>query len=53
MEDITTLLPGRMIKLSSTVSTPVTLWSGGIAAFEGSLARSGDRLAVTIAAAIV
>ena len=53
VEDITTLLPGRMITLSSTVSTPVTLWSGGIAAFEGSLARSGDRLAVTIAAAIV
>lgn len=52
VEDITTLRPGRMITLSSTVSTPVTLWSGGIAAFEGSLARSGDRLAVTIAAAI-
>jgi hypothetical protein len=28
----------------------VTLWSGGVAAFEGKLARSGDRLAVSITA---
>lgn len=52
VEDIANLRPGRMITLSSTVSTPVTLWSGGVAAFQGSLARSGDRLAVTIATAI-
>jgi flagellar motor switch protein FliM len=48
VEDITVLRPGKLISLSSTVSSPVTLWSGGVAAFEGKLARSGDRLAVSI-----
>jgi flagellar motor switch protein FliM len=50
VEDITALMPGKLISLSSTVSSPVTLWSGGVAAFEGKLARSGDRLAVSITA---
>ena len=52
VEDIMVLIPGKLISLSSTVSTPVTLWSGGVAAFEGSLARSGNRLAVSITAAV-
>lgn len=51
VEDITNLRPGKMIELSSTVMTPVTLWSGGVAAFEGRLARNGDRFAVTITSA--
>jgi flagellar motor switch protein FliM len=50
VEDITALVPGKLISLSSTVCSPVTLWSGGVAAFEGKLARSGDRLAVSITA---
>lgn len=48
VERIASLQLGQMVTLSSTVTTPVTLWSGGVAAFEGSLARSGDRLAVRI-----
>jgi flagellar motor switch protein FliM len=50
VEDITGLTPGKLVCLSSTVSSPVTLWSGGVAAFQGKLARSGDRLAVSITA---
>ena len=50
VEDIANLRPGRMIALSSTVSAPVTVWSGGVAAFEGKLARAGDRLAVSLTA---
>lgn len=52
LEDISGLRPGRLIELSSTVSSPVTLWSGSVAAFHGRLARNGDRLAVAISAAI-
>jgi flagellar motor switch protein FliM len=52
VEHLTALRPGEMIALSSTVSTPVTLWSGGVAAFRGNLARSGDRLAVIITSAV-
>lgn len=51
VEDVASLRPGKMITLSSTVSTPVTVWSGGVAAFEGKLARAGDRLAVSLTAA--
>lgn len=49
--EITALRPGRMIELSSSVTTPVTMWSGGVAAFEGRLVRAGDRLAVSIKSA--
>jgi flagellar motor switch protein FliM len=52
VEDIVDLRPGRLIELTSTVSTPVVLWSGGVAAFEGRLARAGDRLAVSITASL-
>lgn len=52
VEDITRLQPGRLIELSSTAATPVTVWSGGVAAFEGRLLRAGDRLAVSITAAL-
>lgn len=48
LEDISGLRPGRLIELSSTVSASVTVWSGGVAAFQGRLARNGDRLAVAI-----
>ena len=50
--DVTSLRPGRMIELSSTATSPVTIWSSGVAAFEGRLMRAGDRLAVSITAAI-
>ena len=50
VEDIASLRPGKMIALSSSVSAPVTVWSGGVAAFEGKLARAGDRLAVSLTA---
>ncbi len=52
VEDIARLKPGRMIELSSTVATPVRLWSGGVAAFEGKLARAGDKLAISITAPV-
>lgn len=52
LDDISGLRPGRLIELSSTVLSPVTLWSGSVAAFQGRLARSGDRLAVAISTAI-
>lgn len=48
--EVTGLRPGRMIELASTAATPVTLWSGGVAAFEGRLLRAGDRLAISITA---
>ena len=51
VEEIAGLRPGQLLALSSTVATPVKLWSGGVAAFEGSLARSGDHLAVNITSA--
>lgn len=48
LQDISGLKPGRLIELSSTAASPVTVWSGGVAAFQGRLARSGERLAVSI-----
>jgi flagellar motor switch protein FliM len=52
VEDIASLRPGQLLALSSSVTTPVRLWSGGVAAYEGTLARSGERLAVCITAAV-
>lgn len=52
LEEISRLRPGRLIELSSTVSSPVTVWSGSVAAFHGRLARNGDRLAVAISSAL-
>lgn len=40
--------PGKLIELSATAMMPVTVWSGGVAAFQASLGRSNDRYAVTI-----
>jgi flagellar motor switch protein FliM len=48
LEEISGLRPGRLIELSSTVAGSVTVWSGSVAAFQGRLARNGDRLAVAI-----
>lgn len=48
VQQIATLTPGMQLELSSLVSAPVTVWSGGIAAYRGTLARAGERLAVRI-----
>lgn len=49
---ISALEPGRFVALSATATAPVILWSGGVAAYEGVLARNGERLAVTITSAV-
>lgn len=43
---------GRLVALTATAASPVTVWSGGVAIYEGQLARQGDRLAVTLTAAL-
>lgn len=48
LEAITSLRLGQLVPLAATVTAPVTLWSGGVAAYQGALGRSGERLAVTI-----
>ena len=48
LEEISGLRAGTLIELSSTVAGSVTVWSGSVAAFQGRLARNGDRLAVAI-----
>lgn len=39
---------GALVELSSLADAPVTLWSGGVPAFEATLARAGERYAVKI-----
>lgn len=53
LEVIAGLTPGSLVPLAATAGSPVTLWSGGIAAYEGLLGRNGNRLAVTISSAAV
>lgn len=52
VEAIAGLRPGLHLALSATATAPVTLWSGGVAAYLARLGRSGDRFAVTITAAL-
>jgi flagellar motor switch protein FliM len=52
VEDISNLAPGRLLELASTASMPVTVWSSGVAAYQGTLARAGDRLAVCLTTAL-
>ena len=48
VEEITALLPGAHVRLAATTAASVVVSSGGTPVFTGSLARSGDRLAVRI-----
>lgn len=48
LETIAGLSVGKLVELSSRVTAPVIVWSGGVAAYEAVLARSGERLAITI-----
>lgn len=52
LETVAALRPGRHLALSATTATPVIVWSGGVAAYRGSLGRNGDRFAVTVTAAL-
>ncbi|MCB1378763.1 MAG: FliM/FliN family flagellar motor switch protein [Alphaproteobacteria bacterium] len=46
---LSSLVPGYVLQLRSTVHTPVMVLSGGIPLFVGHLAKIGDRLAVRVA----
>ncbi len=48
LQDIANLREGQLLELRSTVTSSVTVWSGSVASFGGTLARQGDRLAVLI-----
>ena len=48
VETLAGLEPGKLVALTAAALSPVTVWSGGIAAFHGKLARSGDKLAVEL-----
>lgn len=52
VEELSTLSPGKLLELTSTASMPVTVWSSGVAAYQGTLARAGDRLAVCLTNAL-
>lgn len=52
VEEISGLAPGKLLELASTASMPVTVWSSGVAAYQGTLARAGDRLAVCLTHAL-
>ncbi|MCA3561421.1 MAG: FliM/FliN family flagellar motor switch protein [Aestuariivirga sp.] len=52
LDAIAGLRPGKLIAFSATAGNPVTLWSGGVAAYEATLGRTGDRYAVTITTAL-
>ncbi|MCA3554229.1 FliM/FliN family flagellar motor switch protein [Aestuariivirga sp.] len=52
LDAIAGLRPGKLIALTATAGSPVTLWSGGVAAYEATLGRTGDRYAVTITTAL-
>jgi len=51
LDAIAGLKRGSLVPLSATATSPVTVWSGGVAAYEGLLGRNGNRLAVTITSA--
>ncbi len=48
LHEMLTLKPGSLLRLNATASGPVILSCGTVAAFEGTLARSGDHLALTL-----
>lgn len=48
LEVLVGLRAGTLVPLSSRVTGPVIVWSGGVAAHEARLVRNGERLAVTI-----
>jgi flagellar motor switch protein FliM len=50
VEDIASLAPGRLLRLSATAASPVIVSSAGNPVFAASLAHSGERLAVRIIA---
>jgi flagellar motor switch protein FliM len=52
VDEIASLIPGGLVRLSATTASPVIVSSGGTPLFEASLARSGDRLAVRITAPV-
>jgi len=52
VDDIAGMRPGTLINLTATASSPVIVWSGDVAAYEATLGRNGDKLAITIASAI-
>ncbi len=52
LDTLASMQPGKLIALAATTAQPVTVWSGGIAAYEATLGRSGDRYAVTLVRAI-
>lgn len=52
LDAIASMQPGKFIPLRATAVTPVTIWSGGVAAYQATLGRNGDRFAVTISASL-
>lgn len=48
VSEISRLVPGQLLTLRSSVTTPVLGVSGGVQLFSGTLTRSGERLAVKI-----
>ncbi len=46
--EVSRLVPGQLLTLQSSVTTPVLGMSGGVQLFSGTLTRSGERLAVKI-----
>lgn len=52
VDDISGLRPGKHIELSTTATTLVTVWSGGVAAYHATLGRNNNRYAVTITASV-
>ena len=52
VEDIASLAPGRLLRLSATAAAPVIVSSAGSPIFTASLAHCGERLAVRIIAPI-
>jgi flagellar motor switch protein FliM len=50
VEEIATLMPGRMVRLAATTSAPVIVSSGGTPVYAATLTRSGEQLAVRIIA---
>ncbi|MEI8178429.1 FliM/FliN family flagellar motor switch protein [Aestuariivirga sp.] len=51
LDAIVGMRPGKLIALRTTASAPVTVWSGGIAAYDATLGRSGNNFAITIISA--
>ena len=52
LDTLASLQTGKLISLAATTNQPVTVWSGGVAAYEATLGRSGERYAITLVKAI-